>query len=112
MPRQLWRYRQIEGLGYGVEVEFTDPGKTGELRMTAPPASRGPYWQVMVSVGDAAGSVARSLQAKGFPANTYPVRADRPSLTQVLVGPYLDEASFAKAKMALEAAGFHPVRMQ
>jgi len=112
VPRQIWRYRHIEGLGYGIEVEFTDPGRTGELRMKAPPASRGSYWRVLTSAGDAAGFAAQSLQSKGFPANTYPAEVDRPGLTQVLVGPYPDEASFAKAKAALEAAGFHPVRAQ
>ena len=32
-------------------------------------------------------------------------------MVQVLVGPYPDEASLAKAKTALEAAGYRPVRM-
>jgi GWxTD domain-containing protein len=33
-PRQVWRYRWADGLGTDVKVEFTDPGKTGDYRMT------------------------------------------------------------------------------
>jgi GWxTD domain-containing protein len=112
LPRQAWLYRHIEGLGVGVVVEFTDRGRTGDFRMTAAPASHGSSWQVMAGASDAAEFVAQSLHAKGFPVTTCPVRADRPSLTQVLVGPFPDEASLAKAKAALEAAGYHPVRTQ
>ncbi|MGB9456112.1 MAG: GWxTD domain-containing protein [Bryobacteraceae bacterium] len=111
VPRQVWRYVHIDRVGYDIEVEFTDPGGTGELRMVAAPASRGSYWQLMVSVSDAAGAVARSLRTGGFPVLTYPVPG-RPGMAQVLVGPYPDEASLAKAKTALEAAGYHPVRIQ
>ncbi|HEY1217900.1 MAG TPA: GWxTD domain-containing protein [Bryobacteraceae bacterium] len=110
-PRQAWLYRHIEGLGVGVVVEFTDPGRTGDYRMTATPASHGFYWRVE-GINMRAEVAARSLQAKGFPAITVPVRADRPSSMQVLVGPYPDEAAFAKAKAALEAEGYHPVREQ
>ena len=110
-PRQDWLYTHIDGLGYAVEVEFTDPGRTGELRMVAAPASHGSYWQLMVDVSDAAGSVARSLQAKGFPAITNFVQ-NRPGWARVLVGPYADEAALAKAKAALEAEGYHPTKVQ
>jgi cell division septation protein DedD len=79
--------------------------------MTATPASHGFYWRVE-GINMRAEVAARSLQAKGFPAITVPVRADRPSSMQVLVGPYPDEAAFAKAKAALEAEGYHPVREQ
>jgi len=110
--RQVWRYTHIDGLGYDIEAEFTDTGKTDDFHMTAAPASHGAYWQVMTGASDAAGSDAQSLRGRGFPAVAYPVRAYRPSLTQVLVGPYPDDASLAKAKAALEAEGFHPVRAQ
>ncbi|MFY9728057.1 MAG: GWxTD domain-containing protein [Bryobacteraceae bacterium] len=109
-PRQVWRYTHIEGLGYDVEVEFTDPGWKGDFHMTAAPASHGSYWQLMVSASDAGEAVARSLRTGGFPILTYPVQG-RPGMVQVLVGPYPDEASLAKAKTALEAAGYRPVRM-
>jgi len=111
VPRQVWRYVHIDRVGYDIEVEFTDPGGTGELRMVAAPASHGSYWQLMVSASDAAGAVARSLRTGGFPILTYPVQG-RPGMVQVLVGPYPDEASLAKAKAALEAGGYHPVRGQ
>lgn len=112
VPRQLWRFRNIPGLGYGVEVEFTDPGWKGEFRMVAPPAARGFYWRVVLGSGNAAESAAQSLRAKGLPAAGWHRHTDQASLDEVLIGPYPDEASFAKAKAALEAAGFHPERAQ
>ncbi len=111
VPRQVWRYVHIDRVGYDIEVEFTGLGGTGDFRMTAAPASHGSYWQLMVSSSDAAGAVARSPRTGGFPIVTYPVQG-RPGMAQVLVGPYPDEASLAKAKAALEAAGYHPVRVQ
>ena len=125
-PHQAWLYHHIEGLGVGVVVEFTDPGRAGDFRMTAAPAPRGLYWQVTAKSPEEAKAMAESLRAKGFPAtagktglkgrvysngtltSTYATL----SPTQVLVGPYPDEASLARAKAALEAEGFHPVRTQ
>jgi GWxTD domain-containing protein len=111
LPRQVWRYTLIEGVGYDTEVEFTDPGNTGDYRMQMAPASRGSYLQVMIDVSDAADFVARTLRAKDFPALTYPVTG-KPGWVRVLVGPYPDEAALAKAKAALEAAGYHPTKPQ
>jgi len=110
-PRQAWLYTHIAGLGYRIEVEFTDPGKTGDFRMAAEPASRGSYWQLMVSASDAAGAVKQTLRTGGFPTLTYPVEG-QPGQVRVMVGPYTDEASFARAKAALEAAGYHPTKAQ
>jgi len=129
-PRQVWRYTHIDGLGYDIEVEFTDPGKTGDFRMVAAPASHGSYWQLMVIAPEEAQAVVQSLRAKGFPAlawrlgfwggGAYRVglgAAPTPKyvmleLRSVLVGPYPDEASLTKAKAAIEAEGYHPVRPQ
>ena len=111
VPRQVWRYTHIEGLGYDIEVEFTDPGMTGDYRMQAAPASRGSYLELMVSPSDAAGAVKTSLKTAGFPTLTYPVEG-RPGMVRVLVGPYPDEASLATAKAALEAKGYHPTKPQ
>jgi GWxTD domain-containing protein len=36
-PFQRWRYRYIEGVGTDVTVEFVDPARTGEYRMTKDP---------------------------------------------------------------------------
>ena len=111
VPRQVWRYTHIEGLGYDIEVEFTDPGMMGDYRMQAAPASRGSYLELMVSPSDAAGAVKTSLKTAGFPTLTYPVEG-RPGMVRVLVGPYPDEASLATAKAALEAKGYHPTKPQ
>jgi GWxTD domain-containing protein len=111
VPRYVWRYRRVEGLGYGIEVEFTDPGNTGDYRMQTAPASRGSYLELMVGPSDAAGAVERSLKTGGFPTLTYPVEG-RSGKVRVLVGPYPDEAALAKAKAALEAAGYHPTKPQ
>jgi GWxTD domain-containing protein len=112
VPQQIWRFRYIPELGNGIEVVFRDPGRKGEFRMVAGPAAHGFYWRVEVGSGNAAEFAAQSLRAKGLPAVAWHRHTDRVSLDQVLVGPYPDEASFAKAKAALEAAGFHPDRAQ
>jgi hypothetical protein len=36
-PYEIWRYRWIENVGENVELEFTDPGRTGEYRMVTDP---------------------------------------------------------------------------
>jgi len=125
--QQAWRYTHIDGLGYDIEVEFTDTGKTDDFHMTAAPASRGSYWQLLTVVPEKAEAVAESLRAKGLPAfaarlgfwgggayRVGPGAAPTPAhvmleVRSVLVGPYADEASLAKAKAELEAEGYHPV---
>jgi GWxTD domain-containing protein len=41
-PFQQWRYRFIDGVGNNVIIEFVDPTKTGEFRMTSDPAEKYP----------------------------------------------------------------------
>lgn len=41
IPSQRWTYRYIEGIGMDVNVEFVDPAKTGEYRMTMDPRAKG-----------------------------------------------------------------------
>jgi len=41
IPSEQWRYRRIEGVGANVIMEFVDPTRTGEYRMTRDP-SKGP----------------------------------------------------------------------
>ena len=36
-PFQIWEYRYLEGVGEDVEIEFVDPGLTGEYRITTNP---------------------------------------------------------------------------
>jgi|GEM_PF-559054 len=38
VPYEQWRYRYIEGIGTDIVVEFVDPGKSGEYRMSADPS--------------------------------------------------------------------------
>jgi GWxTD domain-containing protein len=62
-PFQQWKYRHIEGVGDGVIVDFVDPNRSGEYRMTmddrgnsvaAPEAkvSRASIWPDVVKRGD------------------------------------------------------------
>jgi GWxTD domain-containing protein len=39
-PFEQWRYRFIEGIGTNVILEFVDPAKTGEYRMTMDPSAK------------------------------------------------------------------------
>lgn len=39
-PFQQWRYRYIEGIGNNVIIEFVDPTRTGEFRMTVDPSEK------------------------------------------------------------------------
>jgi len=108
-PRQDWLYVHIDGLGYAVEVQFSDPGRTGEFRMVGAPASHGSYWLIQSDVK--AAYAARLLRDKGFPALAQSI-SGMSGHEQVLVGPYPDEAALAKAKAAIEAAGYHPTKVQ
>jgi GWxTD domain-containing protein len=128
--RQMWRYTHIDGLGYDIETEFTDTSKTDDFHMTAAPTSHGSYWQVMTGTPERAQTVVESLRARGFPAlaarlsfwggGATRVGSEAASTSKsvmletrsVLVGPYPDEASLAKAKAALEVEGFRPVPAQ
>lgn len=39
-PFQQWRYRHIEGIGNNVIVEFVDPTRSGDFRMTTDPSEK------------------------------------------------------------------------
>jgi GWxTD domain-containing protein len=39
-PSQQWRYRRIDGVGANVIIDFVDPTRTGEYRMTRDPSKR------------------------------------------------------------------------
>ena len=41
-PFEMWRYRYIEGVGSGVEIEFVDPTGSGEYRIARSPSRRTP----------------------------------------------------------------------
>jgi hypothetical protein len=64
---------------------------------------QGSYWQVAALAPPDADAVVRTLREKGFVSKLSPVQNN---LVRVLVGPYHNDAAMAKAKAALEAAGF------
>jgi GWxTD domain-containing protein len=39
-PWELWRYRQLEGVGENIEIEFVDPSGSGEYRITMDPCEK------------------------------------------------------------------------
>jgi GWxTD domain-containing protein len=39
-PFQIWRYRYIQGVGTGVQIEFVDTTMSGEFRMTMDPSEK------------------------------------------------------------------------
>src|SRR5215831_4242380 len=62
------------------------------------------YWQVTATSNAAsAQDLMQTLKEKGFPARLSP---GRDNLIRVLVGPYSDKTSFAKAKLDIESGGF------
>jgi cell division septation protein DedD len=75
---------------------------------TAPDAPAGSYWQIVATANqESAHAMLQTLKDKGFPASLSP---GPNNLTRVLVGPYSDTATMARAKTDLENAGFRPVR--
>jgi hypothetical protein len=40
VPSEQWLYHFIEGVGKNVVVEFVDPARTGDYRMTTDPAAK------------------------------------------------------------------------
>jgi cell division septation protein DedD len=68
-----------------------------------PPPNSGSFWQITATSNkDSAQDLLQTLQNKGFPAS---LRTDSNNLIHVLVGPYNDKQTFAKAKTELENAG-------
>jgi cell division septation protein DedD len=67
----------------------------------------GNFWQVMAGAQPQAENLRITLKDHGFPVILSP---GSKGLTRVLVGPYGDTQSFAKAKTELENAGMGPVR--
>jgi hypothetical protein len=67
----------------------------------------GRFWQVVGRTDKRAIDLFRQLQARDFDSKLH---AGSDGLVRVVVGPYFDDTAFAKAKGALEAAGFRPLR--
>jgi cell division septation protein DedD len=105
------------GSGSGADAPTQPPQPTtqpareaGTAPAAAPPAEAPPgsFWQVLATMNqESARDLVQTLKDKGFPASLTP---GPNNLTRVLIGPYTDTAAMARAKTALENAGFHPVR--
>jgi len=79
------------------------PSAAASAPAPAAAAAGGSYWQITATSNkDSAQDLLQTLQHKGFPAS---LRTDGNNLIHVLVGPYTDKQSFAKAKTELENAG-------
>ena len=74
--------------------------------LSVPDSQPETYWQVMAVAQPQAEVFARVLRDKGFSVSLAP---GTKNLTRVLVGPYPDRESLARAKSGLEGSGFHPV---
>lgn len=88
----------------------TQPAREPAAAPASPPAEAPPgsFWQVLATMNqESARDLVQTLKDKGFPAQLSP---GPNNLTRVLIGPYTDTAAMARAKTALENAGFHPVR--
>ena len=84
------------------------PAQTAAPAVSAADAPPGTCWQVLSTKNpEAARDVMQTLKDKGFSAALSP---GPNGYTRVLVGPYTDTAAMGRAKTALEAAGFQPVR--
>jgi cell division septation protein DedD len=89
--------------------DATSPAATPAAPAPAPTeAPPGSWWQVLATRNqESARALVQTLKDKGLPAS---LTVGTDNLTRVLVGPYTDTASMARAKTALESAGFQPVR--
>ena len=66
------------------------------------------YWEVeALATPEDAALIRNALERNGFAVS---VKSGPYPMMQVLVGPYGDNRSFARAKLALERRGFHPKR--
>lgn len=85
------------------------PATAAPPQRAATAESPGQYWQVLgANAAMPAMDLFRSLGAKGFQVA---MLAGDDKLVRVMVGPYFDKASLAKAKSDLETAGYQPLRM-
>ena len=67
----------------------------------------GQFWQVVGEKDMPSMDLFLALKGKGFSSS---IHLGGDNLVRVVVGPYFDDPSVSKAKTALEAAGFRPIR--
>lgn len=103
--------RQPEPAPVAPPAPATRPAETDTAK-SAPAASDAPsgfFWQVTAKANhESARATLKILKERGFPAYLAP---GPNNLTRVLVGPYQDTSTKAKAKTDLEAMGFKPIRL-
>jgi cell division septation protein DedD len=88
------------------EPKKTPPAKSAAAGSDAP---SGFFWQVTAKANkDSAQATVKILKERGFSAYLAP---GPNNLTRVLVGPFKETASKAKAKTELEAMGFKPIKL-
>jgi cell division septation protein DedD len=89
--------------------EEAPAGSPAAAQPAAAPASAGLYWQVMACKNPVdAQDLLQTLKDGGMPAI---LRSESDGLAHLLVGPYSDTQSMAKAKSDLESRfGLHPIR--
>jgi cell division septation protein DedD len=80
-----------------------------EAPASPPPAAPGSYWQVMACKNPVdAQDLLQTLKDGGMPAF---MRSEPDNLAHLVIGPYSDTQSLAKAKSDLESRfGLHPIR--
>jgi cell division protein FtsN len=84
------------------------PSKSAAASTSSEPPS-GSFWQVTAKANrESAQATLKILKERGFSAYLAP---GPNNLTRVLVGPYKDTPSKAKAKTELEAMGFKPIKL-
>src|SRR5271157_1196598 len=85
------------------------PPAKGAAASASSEAPSGTFWQVTAKANkESAQATLKILKERGFSAYLTP---GPNNLTRVLVGPYKDTPSKAKAKTDLEAMGFKPIKL-
>ncbi len=78
---EIWRYRHIEGIGLNVELEFVDPGGTGEYRLALMPDEKDALLHidgVGLTLAESLGMATKSQRPRFSPGNTnYPMMGGR-----------------------------------
>ena len=78
---EIWRYRHIEGIGLNVELEFVDPGGTGEYKLALFPDEKDALLHidgVGLTLAESLGMATKSQRPRFSPGNTnYPMMGGR-----------------------------------
>ena len=76
MPFEQWLYHLIDGVGTNVVIEFVDPDKTGEYRMTTDPSGKERCYTLAAdSATPKAGATVQNMFMKGAVLLSVPLTA-------------------------------------